>query len=108
MSLSEAGSDHLQLAIKYTRKAGAYLVSVMTIISGIGYMGVYTPIGGIALIIAGLILLPEIQTLIESHTDMEMTTITILGAYGLLFIIGAALGLNQVDMSQAPEFVSGV
>lgn len=108
MNISSDATDRVQLAIEYARTTVTYIIVISTLISGIGYMFLYTPIGGLAFIGAGLVLIPQVQTKIAAKTGTDMTTITVLGLYGTLFIIGAALGLSQVDMSQTPGFVPGV
>lgn len=107
MNISNDTAERMQLAADYTRTAITYIVGLITILNGIAYMMVYTPAGGAAFIGAGFVLIPEVQAKIAVKTGTDMTTITILGAYGILFITGAALGLSQVDMSQAPEIIPG-
>lgn len=81
-----------------------YLVGILLVINGIGLF-TYSIGSGALMILAGLLVFPQVQDAIEQQADITLSPLVLVGAIGVLFVGSSALLLTAVDISQAPDFL---
>lgn len=99
-------SDQQQTRLEPVKRYALYVIGLLFVMNGIGYFAVYTYTGGLLMIAAGLFLFPAVRSALETRLGVEITSLTALGVFGLLFLASSAFALTAVDISQAPDIVA--
>ena len=97
--------DRYRTRLASVKKVGLYLAGILLLINGIGLFAVYTYIGGVLMLAAGVFVFPQTRAAIERYGDVTLTRLMSLGIFAILYLVGAAFVLSAVDLSKAPDIL---
>jgi len=81
-----------------------YILGILLVINSIGLF-TYSMGSGSLMVLAGLLIFPQVQDAIEQWTNITFNPLVLAGVVGILFVGSSALLLTTVDLSQAPDFL---